>query len=75
MIGPGCKSWPFKSKNNAQALLKLHQNNFEKVQKSTFLTPKMVKLCSFLTHFWVYFQLKRFINDFEKCDFLSKFGP
>ena len=37
------KSGPFKSKNNAQILLKLHQNNFEKVKKSTFLTPKMVE--------------------------------
>ena len=36
------KSGPSKSKNNAQTLLKLLQNNFEKVQKSTFLTPKMV---------------------------------
>ena len=37
------KSGPSKSKINAQTLLKLLQNNFEKVQKSTFLTPKMVK--------------------------------
>ena len=33
-------SW---SKNNAQTLPKQLQNNFEKVQKSTFFTPKMVK--------------------------------
>ena len=33
------KSGPSKSKNNAQTLLKLLQNNFEKVQK-TFLTTK-----------------------------------
>ena len=32
------KSGPSKSKNNAQTLLKLLQNNFEKVQKTTFLT-------------------------------------
>ena len=37
------KSRPFKSKNNTQTLLKLLQNNFEKVQKSAFLTPKMVE--------------------------------
>ena len=37
------KSGPFKYENNAQTLPKQLQNNFEKVQKSTFLTPKMVK--------------------------------
>ena len=37
------KTGPSKSKNNAQTLLKLLQNNFEKVQKSTFLTPKIVE--------------------------------
>ena len=37
------KSGPSKSKINAQTFLKLLQNNFEKVQKSTFWTPKMVK--------------------------------
>ena len=37
------KSGPFKCENNAQTLPKQLQNNFEKVQKSTFLTPKMVK--------------------------------
>ena len=37
------KSGPFKYKNNAQTLLKQLQNNFEEVQKSTFLTPKIVK--------------------------------
>ena len=34
------KSGPFKYENNAQTLLKQLQNNFEKVQKSTFLTPQ-----------------------------------
>ena len=34
------KSWPFEAKNIAQTLPKQLQNNFEKVQKSTFLTPK-----------------------------------
>ena len=33
---------PFKVENNAQTLLKQLQNNFEKVQKTTFLTPKMI---------------------------------
>ena len=37
------KSGPFKYKNNAQTLPKQVQNNFEKVQKSTFLTSKLVK--------------------------------
>ena len=37
------KSKPFKAKNNAQKLPKLFQNNFEKVEKTAFLTPKMVK--------------------------------
>ena len=37
------KSRPFKVKNKVQTLSKQAQNNFEKVEKSTFLTPKMVK--------------------------------
>ena len=37
------KSRPFEAENKAQTLPKQVQNNFEKVQKSTFLTPKMVK--------------------------------
>ena len=37
------KSGPFKYENNAQTLPKQLQNNFEKVQKTTFLTPKMVE--------------------------------
>ena len=37
------KSGPFKVENNAQTLPKQLQNNFEKVQKMTFWTPKMVK--------------------------------
>ena len=37
------KSRPFKVENNAQTLPEQLQNNFEKVQKTTFLTPKMVK--------------------------------
>ena len=37
------KSGPFKAKNNAQTLSEQLKNNFQKVQKTTFLTPKMVK--------------------------------
>merc|ERR1712081_158141 len=37
------KSRPFAAENKAQTLPKQVQNNFEKVQKSTFLTPKMIK--------------------------------
>ena len=37
------KSGPFKVENNAQTLPKQLQNNFEKVQKTVFSTPKMAK--------------------------------
>ena len=37
------KSRPFKVKNNAQTLPNQLQNNFEKVQKTTFSNPKMAK--------------------------------
>ena len=37
------KSRPFKVENNAQTLPNQHQNNIEKVHKTTFSTPKMVK--------------------------------
>ena len=37
------KSRPFGAENKAQTLPTQVQNNYEKVQKSTFLTPKMVK--------------------------------
>ena len=37
------KSRPFEAKNKAQTLPKQLQNNFEKVQKTIFWTPKMVK--------------------------------
>ena len=37
------KSWPFKVENNAKTLPSQLQNNFEKVQKMTFWTPKVVK--------------------------------
>ena len=37
------KSRTFEAKNKAETLPKQVQNNFEKVEKSTFLTPKIVK--------------------------------
>ena len=38
------KSRPFEAENKAQTLPKQVQNNFEKVQKTTFLTPKWSKM-------------------------------
>ena len=35
---------PFKAKNNTQITYEHLQNNFQKVQKMTFLAPKMVKM-------------------------------
>merc|ERR1711954_300081 len=35
------ESWAFKAKNNAQTTSEHPQNNFQKVQKTTFLAPKM----------------------------------
>ena len=37
------KSSSFKAKNNASITSEQLQNNFQKVQKTTFLAPKMVK--------------------------------
>ena len=37
------KSGFFKAKNNAQTTSEQLQTNFQKVQKTTFLAPKMVK--------------------------------
>ena len=37
------KSGPFKTKKNAQTHPKKLPHNLEKVEKSTFLTPKMAK--------------------------------
>ena len=37
------KHRPFKAENNAQTFPKQLQNNFEKVQKTIFSTPKMAK--------------------------------
>ena len=37
------KSRPYKAKNNAQTFLKQLQINFQKTQKTTFLTTKIVK--------------------------------
>ena len=48
------KSRPFEAKNKAQTLPKQLQNNFEKVQKSTFLTPKKGRNYA---HFWPTFTL------------------
>ena len=53
------KSGPSKSKNNALTNPEQLQNNFPKVQKTTFLTPKMVKTwvstLAKKVDFWVYF--------------------
>ena len=38
------KSGSFKAENNAYPTSEHLQNNFQKVQKTTFLTPKMVKM-------------------------------
>ena len=38
------ESGPFKTENNAQTTSEHLQNNFLKVQKTTFLAPKMVKM-------------------------------
>ena len=38
------KSEPFNTENKAQTLSKQVQKNFEKVEKSIFLTTKMVKI-------------------------------
>ena len=38
------KSGPFKAENNAQTTSKQLQNKFQKVQKTCFLTLKMVKM-------------------------------
>ena len=37
------ESWPFKVKNKAQTLPKQLHTKFEKVHKTIFLTPQMVK--------------------------------
>ena len=54
------KSGTFKAKNNAQTLPEQLQNNFEKVEKTTFLTPKMVKTrvstLAKKVDFWVHFR-------------------
>ena len=34
------RSWPFKAKNNAQKTFDHLQNNFQKVQKTTFMAPE-----------------------------------
>ena len=52
------KSGPFKVENNALTLPKQLQNNFEKVQKTTFSTPKMVKNDPSKRSKWAYFSSK-----------------
>ena len=49
------KSRPFKVKNKAQTLPKQVQNNFEKVQKTTFLTQKLVQNDLSKWSKWAYF--------------------
>ena len=54
------KSRPSKVKNNAQTLPEQLQNKFEKVQKTTFSTPKMAKSRMSTwpksVDFWVHFR-------------------
>ena len=38
------ESVPFRAENNAQTTSEQLQTNFQKVQKTTFLAPKMVKM-------------------------------
>ena len=38
------KTWPFKTKNNAQTTSDQLQNNYINFQKTTFVAPKMVKM-------------------------------
>ena len=44
------KSRLFEAENNAQTLPKQVQNNFEKVEESTFLTPKWSKMTPQIGH-------------------------
>ena len=55
------KKEPFKAKNNAQTTSEQLQTNFQKVQKTTFLAPKMVKSRVPFCRFW------------QKCQFLAVF--
>ena len=55
------KSGPFKAQNNALTLPKQLQNNFEKVQKTTFSTPKIVKNDPSKRSKWAYFSSKIYI--------------
>ena len=57
------KSASFKTKTNDQTLPKQPQNNFEKVQKTTFSTPKIANNDSLTCQKWVIFWLK--ISNFE----------
>ena len=57
------KNASFKTKTNGQTLPKQPQNNFEKVQKTTFSTPKIANNDSLTGQKWVIFCLK--ISNFE----------
>ena len=57
------KSRHYEAENKAQTLPKQVLNNFEKVQNSTFLTPKMVKIDPSNRPKWPKFGLK--ISIFE----------
>ena len=57
------KSGPFKTEKDAQTLPKQLPNNFEKVQKTTFSTPKWPKITPQIGQKWVTFSLK--ISIFE----------
>ena len=51
------KTGTFKAENNAQTTSEQLQTNFQKVKKTTFLAPKMVKMTlsegqNFETKFW-----------------------
>ena len=55
------KYGPSESKNNAQITFEQLQNNFQKVQKTTFLAHKIVKMT-----------LSEGLNNFEKSQNLTK---
>ena len=55
------KSRPFKVENNALALPNQLQNNLEKVRKTSFSTPKMVKNDPSKRSKWAYFSSKIYI--------------
>ena len=52
------KSWHFKSENNSQTLPKPHQTRLQKVQKTTFFTPKSSKITLTNVKSWLNFDIK-----------------